>query len=65
MSETDIPNLKKTERHDLNDIPDYESYNVKLMMRVAIRFWEPKFELWPIPEQELERNPKLVQNKGY
>ena len=22
------------------------------------------FELWPIPQQELDRNPKLVQIKG-
>ena len=64
LSETDIPNFKKSDRHDLNDIPDYESYKEKLKVRDANRYWDSKFELWPIPQQELDRNPKLVQNKG-
>ena len=34
-------------------------------VRDANRYWDAKFELWPIPQQELDRNPKLVQNKGY
>ena len=51
--------------NDLNDIPDYESYKEKLKVRDANRYWDAKFELWPIPQQELDRNPKLVQNKGY
>ena len=48
-----------------DDIPDYESYKEKLKVRDANRYWDAKFELWPIPQQELDRNPKLVQNKGY
>ena len=44
---------------------DYESYKEKLKVRDANRYWDAKFELWPIPQQELDRNPKLVQNKGY
>ena len=65
LSETDIPYFKKSDRHDLNDIPDYESYKEKLKVRDANRYWDAKFELWPIPQQELDRNPELVQNKGY
>ena len=65
IDKDDIPYFKKSDRHDLNDIPDYESYKEKLKVRDANRYWDAKFELWPIPQQELDRNPKLVQNKGY
>ncbi len=65
LADTDIPNFKKTERHDLNDIATYDAYKDKLKMRDANRYWEPKFALWPIPQQELDRNPNLVQNDGY
>ena len=39
LSETDIPYFKKSDRHDLNDIPDYESYKEKLKVRDANRYW--------------------------
>lgn len=64
LAATDIPNFKASDRHDLNDIPSYP-YAEKLKSRDANRFWEPKFQLWPIPQQEIDRNPNLKQNDGY
>jgi hypothetical protein len=65
MNETDIPNFKKTERHDLNDIASYDAYKEKLKVRDVNRFWDKKFELWPIPQREKDLNPNLGQNEGY
>jgi hypothetical protein len=65
LSATDIPNFNKTERHDLNDIANYDAYKEKLRVRDINRFWDKKFELWPIPQIERDRNPNLVQNEGY
>jgi hypothetical protein len=60
-----IPNFKLDARHDLNDIPSYESFKAKLKVRDVNRFWDPKFALWPIPQTEMDRDPGLVQNDGY
>jgi hypothetical protein len=65
LSATDIPNFKKTERHDLNDIANYDAYKSKLRVRDANRHWDKAFELWPIPSLERSRNPNLTQNEGY
>ncbi|RHJ93554.1 RagB/SusD family nutrient uptake outer membrane protein [Parabacteroides bouchesdurhonensis] len=65
MSATDIPNFKTSARHDLNDIPNYDAYKSKLKVRDVNRYWEKKFELWPIPQQERNRNPNIAQNEGY
>lgn len=65
MADTDIPNFKTTERHDLNDIASYDAYKSKLKVRDANRFWDKKFELWPIPQTERDRNGNLKQNDGY
>lgn len=65
MTPSDIPNFKKTARHDLNDIPSYENYKAKLKVRDVNRYWEAHFELWPFPQIEIDRNPNLVQNEGY
>lgn len=65
MVSTDIPNFKKTERHDLNNIATYDSYVEKLKVRDRNRFWDKKFNLFPIPQVELDRNPNLTQNEGY
>lgn len=62
---TEKPNFKKTAKHDLNDIANYEAYKNKLRVAVPGRFWDPKFELWPIPQQEIFLNPVLEQNPGY
>jgi hypothetical protein len=62
---TEKPNFKITDRHDLNDIANYEAYRNKLRVAVPGRFWNPKFELWPIPQQEIFLNPALEQNPGY
>ena len=61
----DIPNFKTTEREDLNDIPNYDAYKEKLKVRDVNRYWDDKFNLWPIPQLERDRNPNLGQNEGY
>ena len=61
----DIPNFKTSEREDLNDIPNYEAYKEKLKVRDVNRYWDDKFNLWPIPQLERDRNPNLGQNDGY
>jgi SusD family. len=65
ITSTDIPNFKKSERHDLNNIATYDSYKDKLKVRDRNRFWDKKFNLWPIPQVEIDRNPNLTQNEGY
>jgi len=60
-----VPNFKKSSRHDLNDIPNYDSFKDKLKKRDANRFWDARFELWPIPQVEIDRNPALIQNDKY
>ncbi|MGV8093247.1 MAG: RagB/SusD family nutrient uptake outer membrane protein [Mangrovibacterium sp.] len=60
-----VPNFKKTERHDLNDIANYDAYKDKLKVRDRNRFWDDKFYLFPIPLTETDRNPNLKQNEGH
>ncbi|GHT12751.1 membrane protein [Bacteroidia bacterium] len=61
----EIPNFKKSERHDLNDIASYDHYKDKLKVRDINRYWDSRFELWPIPQSERNVDWKLVQNPGY
>jgi len=65
LSDSDIPSFNKSDRHDLNDIANYDLYKDKLKVRDINRFWDKKFELWPIPQLERDRNPSLTQNEGY
>jgi hypothetical protein len=60
-----VPNFKKTARHDLNDIAIYAAYKDNLKVRDANRHWKDAYNLWPIPQIELLRNPNLKQNNGY
>jgi len=60
MEATDIPNFKTDERHDLNDVPSYESYKDKLRVRDKNRFWASRFTWWPIPRLETDRDPNLT-----
>lgn len=60
-----VPNFKKTERHDLNDIANYDAYKDKLKVRDLNRHWNDAYNLWPIPQIERLRNPNLSQNDGY
>jgi len=60
-----VPNFKKTARHDLNDIANYDAYKSKLKVRDLNRFWDDKFYLFPIPQRELDLAPALGQNNGY
>ncbi|MCH4100412.1 MAG: RagB/SusD family nutrient uptake outer membrane protein [Prevotella sp.] len=65
LASTDIPNFKEDERHDLNDIPSYEAYKSKLKVRDVNRYWDSKFNLWPIPQAEIDRDSNIKQNEGY
>jgi hypothetical protein len=65
MTASDIPNFKKTERHDLNDVANYDAYKEKLRVRDLNRHWKEAYNLWPIPQIEILRNPNLTQNPGY
>ncbi len=60
-----VPNFKKSLRHDLNDIANYDAYKDKLKVRDKNRFWNDKFYLFPIPQQEIDRDKNLKQNDGY
>ncbi len=60
-----VPNFKKSPRHDLNDIANYDAYKDKLKVRDRNRFWDDKFYLFPIPQQEIDRDENLKQNSGY
>lgn len=64
LADTDIPYFKTDARHDLNDIPTYP-YKAKLHVRDANRYWDKKFELWPIPQKEIDNDANLTQNDGY
>lgn len=65
LSTTDIPNFKKSDRYDLNDIANYDAYKDKLKVRDLSRNWKDAYNLWPIPQIEIQRNPNLTQNPGY
>ncbi|MDD4158048.1 MAG: RagB/SusD family nutrient uptake outer membrane protein [Proteiniphilum sp.] len=60
-----IPNFKKTPRHDLNDIANYDTFKDKLKVRDLNRFWKDQFYLFPIPQTERDRNENIDQNDGY
>ena len=39
--------------------------NLKLTRTTTTRQWDEKFNLYPIPQTELKRNPNLTQNTGW
>ncbi len=67
LTKADMPTFKKTERHDLNDVPNYAAAGVaeKYTARDVNRFWEERFLWWPIPRADLDRNPNLTNPEGY
>lgn len=64
LAKTDIPTYKPG-REDENDIPCYDAYKDKLKVRDQNRFWDARFELFPIPQQERNRAKNITQNEGY
>ena len=60
LDATDIPNFKKDDRHDLNDVACYDAYADKLRVRDRNRFWASRFTWWPIPRTECDRDPNLT-----
>ena len=64
LATTDIPTYKAG-REDINDIPCYDAYKAKLKVRDTNRRWEERFNLWPVPAQEIARTKNITQNEGY
>lgn len=52
---------------DADNIPDYSaSINQRIRFRAQIRTnTNVKYKLWPIPQSEIDNNPKLTQNTGW
>lgn len=52
---------------DENGMMDYSSFaeeeNYLFMVRMGA--WNPAYNLWPIPQGEIDLNPNLTQNPGY
>lgn len=65
LTKEDMPTFKKSARHDLNDVPDYSAVAEKYTKRDIRRFWAPRFQWWPIPRADLDRNPNLTNPEGY
>lgn len=62
LEPTDIPNFSyglDPYRSNINDVAHYEHYKDKLRVRDRNRFWAPRFQWWPIPRVELDRDPNL------
>ncbi len=62
LAATDIPNFSyglDPHRSNINDIAHYEHYSDKLRVRDRNRFWAPRFQWWPIPRVDLDRDPNL------
>ncbi len=63
LEATDIPNFSyglDPHRSNINDVAHYEHYKDKLRVRDRNRFWAPRFQWWPIPRVELDRDPNLT-----
>ena len=65
LAPTDIPNFKTSKEKNINDIPCYDAYKQKLKVRDLNRRWEPRFALFPIPQEERNRAKNITQNDGY
>ena len=62
LDATDIPDYSyglDPERSNINDVAHYEHYKEKLRVRDPNRYWAPRFQWWPIPTVELNRDPNL------
>ena len=63
LEATDIPNFSyglDPHRSNLNDVAHYEHYKDKLRVRDENRFWAPRFQWWPIPRVDTDRDPNLT-----
>jgi len=62
LASTDIPNFSyglDAHRSNINDVAHYEHYKEKLRVRDRNRYWAPRFQWWPIPRTDLDRDPNL------
>ena len=67
LTNEDKPNYKyglDPDRSNINDVAHYEHYKDKLRVRDRNRFWAPRFQWWPIPRVELDRD-KNLSNPDY
>ncbi|MDE5555421.1 MAG: RagB/SusD family nutrient uptake outer membrane protein [Muribaculaceae bacterium] len=67
LTAADVPNFSyglDPNRSNINDVAHYEHYKEKLRVRDRNRFWAPRFQWWPIPRTDLDRDPNL-SNPGY
>lgn len=63
LAATDKPDYKAgldPVRSNINDVAHYEHYKDKLRVRDTKRYWAPRFQWWPIPRVDLDRNPNLT-----
>lgn len=65
ITKADMPTFTKNERYDLNDVPDYSAVADKYTVRDEKRFWKPCFQWWPIPREDLDKNPNFTLAEGY
>lgn len=65
LTKEDMPTFTRDARYDLNDVPDYSAVADKYTARDLKRHWEPRFQWWPIPRADLDRNPNLTNPEGY
>lgn len=63
LADTDIPSYNRSVRHEINDVANYEAYSEKLRVRDRNRYWAPRFQWWPIPQTDVDRNPNLTNTE--
>jgi hypothetical protein len=59
-----MPTFKKSEQHDLNNLPIYENSLDDRMLREQ-RFWYDRLNLLPVPQSQRDLAPNLTQNPGW
>lgn len=62
---TDIPVYNTSDRHNINDVANYAAFAEKLRVRDRQRFWADRFQWWPVPRADVDRNPNLANPEGY
>jgi len=59
-----MPTFKKSEAHDLNNLPSYDNSLDDRMLREQ-RFWYDRLNLLPVPQSQRDLAPNLTQNTGW
>ena len=61
----DVRRWKKGEQYFKNIVAASISSDLVLTREIHTRTWDEKYNLFPIPQSEIQRNPKLEQNPGW